>query len=87
MAEPIRFREPLRYDYPEIIRRLTDEAHISVHTIAKMIHVQRNQVKRWREGAEPRKWQGDMLIAIFEFYCEGGTPVSRPAPQGEQSGV
>lgn len=61
--------EPQRYDFKKIIADLED-AGVSLHTIAKMTHRQYIQVTRWKNGSEPRHYEGEMLLIIHREYVK-----------------
>lgn len=59
--------DPARTDFAKIIADL-NAAGVTNHTIAKMMHRQFVQVQRWAAGAEPRHYEGAMLLALHAEY-------------------
>jgi hypothetical protein len=69
--------EPTKHDWPKIIEEI--ERHITRHKLCLMMHRHHTQVKRWAGGAEPRHYEGEMLLLIRAEYVS----LSDASPQCE----
>ena len=58
-----------RTDFRKLIAEL-EAAGVSMYKIATMMHRQYIQVQRWKEGAEPRHHEGEMLREIHREFVK-----------------
>lgn len=75
--------EPIRHDWPKIIIEI-EFSGVSLYKLAQMLDRQVVQVKRWRNGAEPRHSEGEKLLAIHRDVV---TSVTVPNSNPEKSGA
>ena len=66
--------EPERHDWKKVIAEI-EAAGITTHKLATMLHRQYNQVARWKNGSEPKHYEGEMLLIIHREYVEVKEPV------------
>lgn len=59
--------EPQHHNWPAIIAEI-EAAGISHYKLACMMHRQLNQIRRWKQGCEPRHYEGQMLLMIHAEY-------------------
>jgi hypothetical protein len=58
----------VKQDWPKVIAEI-EAAGISLYKIALMLHRQYRTVQRWKEeGAEPKHYEGEMLLEIHAEY-------------------
>lgn len=72
--------DPVRQDWPQIIREI-EAMGVTLYKISLMMHRQYTQVKRWRDGAEPRYHEGVMLLMIHAEYVSRKTLQVSPSQQ------
>ena len=69
--------EPARRDWPQIIRDL-EAAGVTLWKISILMHRQFGMIQRWRDGQEPRHYEGEMLLAIYAEYVPCETFENKP---------
>ena len=65
--------EPVRHDWPKIIGEICEalknpkrKDSDGTKKLAIIMHRQTIQIKRWLDGSEPKHYEGQMLLRIYE---------------------
>jgi hypothetical protein len=59
--------EPERVDFAKLIADL-EAAGITLYKISLMVHRHFKQVQRWKNGSEPKHYEGEMLRLIHREF-------------------
>lgn len=60
--------DPQRIDFKQIIAEL-EAAGVSIYKISAMCGRGFNTVKHWKDGGQPRHFEGQILLAIHAEYA------------------
>ena len=61
--------EPQPINFQKIIAEI-EAAGITAYKICLMMHRDKTQLKRWKKGAEPRHYEGVMLLMIHAEFVK-----------------
>lgn len=59
--------DPERQDFVRIIAEI-EAAGITAYKLRLMMHRDKKQIKRWKNGQEPRYYEGVMLLMIHSHF-------------------
>lgn len=68
---------PDRTDFKKIIAEI-ESAGITTYKLCLMMHRDKKQIRRWKEGQEPRHYEGVMLLMIHAEYASTAPDSSQP---------
>lgn len=71
-------KNPDPIDFSKIIAEI-ESAGISLYKISLMMHRKYRTVQRWTEGAQPKHYEGEMLLAIHAEYVSRETLKIKPS--------
>ena len=68
---------PESVDFKKVIADI-EAAGITTHKLSIMMHRHHTQLRRWKAGAEPRYYEGQMLLMIHAEYVSRETRTVAP---------